>query len=329
MSARPSLLVVENLEVNFPAAGMSWPGSPRHLVRAVNGISFTLNRGESLGLVGESGCGKTTLGRAILHLGETSSGSVYFAGQQILSGDAGSIKTLRRETAMIFQDPYAALNPLMTVGDTIAEVLRVHRKVPTTALVNRVGELLSLVGLSPEFASRKPATLSGGQCQRVGIARALAVEPKLIIADECVAALDVSIQAQIINLLSELRRRMHLALIFIAHDLSVIRHVCDRVAVIYLGRIVEEGPTAQVFLEPKHPYTQALIRAIPAIDPARSLSKDLLSGEPPSPLDLPPGCPFYLRCPFVMDVCRKNPAPSLRPNGVQHVACHLYSQVQQ
>jgi peptide/nickel transport system ATP-binding protein len=329
MSSDEALLVVDQLKVNFPGSGSAWLGRGRRLVRAVNEVSLTLNRGESLGLVGESGCGKTTLGRSILQLTNISSGSIYFEGQRISPADRASVERLRRGTAMIFQDPYGSLNPLMTVGDTLAEVLKVHRKVPPKAGSTRVAELLSLVGLSSDFASRKPATLSGGQCQRVGIARALAVEPKLIIADECVAALDVSIQAQIINLLNDLRRRMRLTLIFIAHDLSVINHVCDRVAVIYLGRIVEEGPTKEVFLRPKHPYTQALVSAIPSIDPERPIPKDPLSGEPPSPLDLPLGCPFHLRCPFVMDVCREYPAPSLRVEGLQQVACHLYGQVRQ
>jgi peptide/nickel transport system ATP-binding protein len=323
------LLVVKNLEVGFSAGGMHWPGSKARLVRAVNGISFRLHPGESLGLVGESGCGKTTLGRAILQLGEISSGSIWFGGQEISAGDAQAVLKLRRETAMIFQDPYGALNPRMTAGDTIAEVLRVHRKVPPRQIEKRVNELLSLVGLSTDHAHRKPATLSGGQCQRVGIARALAIEPKLIIADECVAALDVSIQAQIINLLNDLRRRMKLAVIFIAHDLAVVRHMCDRVAVIYLGRIVEEGPTAEVFHHPKHPYTQALLRAIPEIDPDRPLPQQLLTGEPPSPIDLPPGCPFNQRCPFVMDICRSGLPPSLQRNGKQSVACHLYNEVRQ
>jgi peptide/nickel transport system ATP-binding protein len=323
------LLVVKNLEVSFPSTGGAWLPRKRRLVRAVNGISLSLRRGESLGLVGESGCGKTTLARAILQLAEISAGSIYFAGQHISSKDRRSIEKLRRETAMIFQDPYGALNPFLSVGETLAEVIRVHRKATPECAEMRVAELLSLVGLSPDFASRKPRTLSGGQCQRVGIARALAVDPKLIIADECVAALDVSIQAQIINLLNELRNRMRLALIFIAHDLSVVRHMCDRVAVIYLGRIVEEGPTKEVFFQPKHPYTQALVKAIPQIDPDHPLPRDLLAGEPPSPLSLPPGCPFHLRCPFVMDVCRKDPCPVLMSSELQHVACHLYDQVRQ
>jgi peptide/nickel transport system ATP-binding protein len=323
------LLVVENLEVSFPSTGVAWLARKGRLVRAVNGISLSLRRGESLGLVGESGCGKTTLARAILQLADISAGSIYFAGQRISSKDRRSVEKLRRDTAMIFQDPYGALNPLMSVGETLAEVIRVHRKAMPESVETRVAELLSLVGLSPDFASRKPRTLSGGQCQRVGIARALAVDPKLIIADECVAALDVSIQAQIINLLKELRTRMRLALIFIAHDLSVVRNMCDRVAVIYLGRIVEEGPTQDVFFHPKHPYTQALVRAIPQIDPDHPLPRDLLAGEPPSPLSLPPGCPFHLRCPFVMDVCRKGASPVLMSSELQHVACHLYDQVRQ
>jgi peptide/nickel transport system ATP-binding protein len=217
----------------------------------------------------------------------------------------------------------------MTAGETIAEVLRVHRKVPPERVSGRVIELLALVGLAPEHAARKPHTLSGGQCQRVGIARALAVEPKLIIADECVAALDVSIQAQIINLLIALRRRMGLAIIFIAHDLALVRRLCDRTAVMYLGRIVEEGPTPDIFASPKHPYTQELIRAIPEIDPDRPLPRRPLAGEPPSPLRIPQGCPFHPRCPAVLDVCRSGPAPTARRCGRQQVACLLYSEVQE
>jgi peptide/nickel transport system ATP-binding protein len=279
--------------------------------------------------VGESGCGKTTLARAILQLGEIASGSIHFEGREITTDDAKSVVGLRRQTAMIFQDPYGALNPRMTVGETIAEVLKVHKKVPQAKIDNRVIELLKLVGLSNEYRSRKPATLSGGQCQRVGIARALAIEPKLIIADECVAALDVSIQAQIINLLNDLRRRMRLAVIFIAHDLAVVRHMCDRVAVVYLGRIVEEGPTTEVFVHPKHPYTQALVQAIPEIDPDRSLPRALLAGEPPSPLRIPKGCSFHQRCPFVMDQCQRGEPPVLRNSDGRRVACHLYGEVQQ
>lgn len=326
MNTQAPLLELRDLYVGFIAGGFTWPGSPAKRVRAVNGVSFTLHEGEALGLVGESGCGKTTLARAILGLTERESGEVFFNHEPVTDQ---SLPKLRRETAMIFQDPYNALNPRMRVGDIIGEVLRVQNKVPREKIADRVNELLTLVGLSSEHAGRKPATLSGGQCQRVGIARALAVEPRLIIADECVSALDVSIQAQIINLLIEIRQRMKLAMIFIAHDLAVVRRLCDRIAVLYLGRIVEEGRTADVFAAPKHPYTQALIRAIPEINPDKPLPASMLAGEPPSPLALPPGCPFHPRCPQVFEPCRHDPVPALRPAGNQHAACLLYGEVRQ
>ena len=318
------LLEVVGLEVAFRAGGIVWPGQQARWVKAVNGVSFTLRESETLGLVGESGCGKTTLARAILALTEKSAGEVLFEGEPI---GTQAVTRLRRETAMIFQDPYNALNPRMRVGDILGEVLRVHRKVPPERIAARVEELVALVGLSSEHLRRKPATLSGGQCQRVGIARALAVEPKLIVADECVSALDVSIQAQIINLLIDIRARMKLAIIFIAHDLAVVRRLCDRVCVMYLGRIVEEGATADVFTAPKHPYTQALIRAIPEINPDRGLPSTLLPGEPPSPVDLPSGCAFHPRCAQVMHKCTKGDAPKLRLAGRQQAACVLYGEV--
>jgi peptide/nickel transport system ATP-binding protein len=311
-----SLLRIDDLQVHFQAG-------KGKLVRAVNGVTFDLKPGETLGLVGESGCGKSTLGRAILKLGPLTAGNVVFDGIDVGAGDSAGIAQLRRETAMIFQDPYNALNPRLSIGSAIEEVLRVHKKVPADRIKARVAELMQLVGLSPSLANRRPRALSGGQCQRAGIARALAVEPKLIIADECVAALDVSIQAQIINLLIELKSRMNLALIFIAHDLGVVRRLCDRVAVMYLGRIVEEGATEDVFGAPKHPYTKALMRAIPEIDPDRGLPADPLGGEPPSPLDIPKGCAFHPRCPDVMPICREA-LPKDRFIGGCQVACHLY-----
>src|SRR5262245_36012907 len=252
----PPLLEIDRLKVSYRVGGLL--GS--HLVHAVNDVSFTIRAGETLGLVGESGCGKTSLARAVLGLTPISDGAVRLSGKNI---EADGYAALRRQTAMIFQDPYSALNPRLTIGSAIAEVLQVHAGLARKASRKRVAELLLMVGLSPEHAVRKPATLSGGQCQRAGIARALAVAPRLILADECVSALDVSIRAQIINLLIELRSRMGLAMIFIAHDLSVVRALCDRLAVMYLGRIIEEGHTADVFERPRHPYTQALIRSIP------------------------------------------------------------------
>lgn len=319
------LLEVADLEVHFRTGGLAWPGRARPQVRALNGVTFALDPGETLGIVGESGCGKSTLGRAVLCLEPATAGRILLAGRDIVRADAAEIAALRAETAMIFQDPYNALNPRMTVGETLGEVLRVHRKAPAAAIGGRVRDLMALVGLGAELVNRRPATLSGGQCQRVGIARALAIEPKLVIADECVAALDVSIQGQIINLLIDLKARMNLAMIFIAHDLAVVRRLCDRVAVMYLGRIVEIGATEAAFAQPKHPYTQALIRAIPEIDPDRPLPRDPLAGEPPSPVQLPSGCAFHPRCPRVMPACRAGDPPLLQQVDGLRVACHLYT----
>lgn len=319
----PPLLDVKDMVVHFSASGSSVFDRTDRTVKAVNSVSFSLQQGETLGLVGESGSGKSTFGRAVLRLEHLTSGSVLFDGVEVAEGPRGDVAWLRRETAMIFQDPYNALNPRMPVGSAIAEVLQVHQKVPKTEIPERVRELLTLVGLDTELAGRRPAELSGGQCQRVGIARALAIEPRLIIADECVAALDVSIQGQIINLLMDLRTRMGLSLIFIAHDLAIVRRLCDRVAVMYLGRIVEEGPTDQVFNEPRHPYTISLINAIPEIDPDKVLSEEPLAGDPPSPVSLPSGCAFHPRCPEVHDRCRDNPPPSLRGDGGHKSACIL------
>lgn len=305
-----SLLQVKDLEVRFAAAGGGLLGLKKQWVRAVNGVSLSLDAGQTLGLVGESGSGKSTLGRAILHLNPISAGQVLFDGTDMAGGSAIDIARLRHETAMIFQDPYAALNPRLTIGETITEVLRVQNNTPPAQIPRRVDELLAMVGLRAEFAGRKPGSLSGGQCQRVGIARALAVEPRLIIADECVAALDVSIQGQIINLLLELQARMNLAIVFIAHDLAIVRRLCDRVAVMYLGKIVEEGPVEAVFTAPRHPYTAALIQAIAQIDPYLALPSEPLPGEPPSPLNLPNGCAFHPRCRHARAVCCQAPPPT-------------------
>ena len=323
MNAPVPLLEVKDLVVRFRATGMGLPYAGARYLNAVNGVSLTVAPGETLGIVGESGCGKSTLGRAILNLVEAQAGEVRFEDSAISARDTESIARMRGRAAMIFQDPYGSLNPRVAIGEAIAEVLRVHRKVDADAIPARVGELLSLVGLSPDLAGRRPHQLSGGQCQRAGIARALAIEPRLIIADESVAALDVSIQAQILNLLMELQRRMNLSLIFISHDLGVVRHLCRRVAVMYLGRIVEIGPTGQVFADPKHPYTRALLAAVPDIDPDRALAPPQLRGEPPSPLDMPSGCPFHPRCPHVQEICGHGAAPALRAAGLGQVACHF------
>ncbi|WP_448724358.1 ABC transporter ATP-binding protein [Pseudomonas farris] len=317
-----TLLEVKDLHVRFAAPGTGLLGMNRQWLTAVNGVSLTLSAGETLGLVGESGSGKSSLGRAILHLNEIYAGQVLFDGIDMAHAGKIDIERLRHETAMVFQDPFAALNPRLSIGQTLAEVLRVQRKVPEPLIAARVDELLTLVGLRPELAARKPHALSGGQCQRVGIARALAVEPRLIVADECVAALDVSIQGQIINLLLELRQRMNLAIVFIAHDLAIVRRLCDRVAVMYLGKIVEEGPVEEVFRGPRHPYTAALIQSIPQIDPARALPVDPLPGEPPSPLQLPSGCAFHPRCRYVRPACSQV-APPTRQLEARRYDCVL------
>ncbi|TWC06470.1 MULTISPECIES: ABC transporter ATP-binding protein [unclassified Pseudomonas] len=318
-----TLLQVTDLHVQFSAAGDGLFGLRPRKINAVNGASLTLAAGQTLGLVGESGCGKSTLARAILQLNPITAGQVVFDGIDMTQGRKVDIARLRRETAMIFQDPYSALNPGQRIGQILAEVLRVQRKVPAERIPARVGELLELVGLHAELADRKPGSLSGGQCQRVGIARALAVEPRLIVADECVAALDVSIQGQIINLLMALRERMGLALLFITHDLGVVRRLCDRVAVMYLGQIVEEGPVNEVFDAPHHPYTAALIQSIADIDPTRRLPEHPLAGEPPSPLHLPSGCAFHPRCPQALPICSETAPPYHSLGARRHACIHL------
>jgi peptide/nickel transport system ATP-binding protein len=322
-----ALLEIRDLNVHFPVPrGVAdlMVGAPRQAVRAVNGVTLELDQGQTLGLVGESGCGKSTLGRAVLRLTEATSGDVMFDGRSVLELDGDDLLAFRRRAQMVFQDPHASMNPKFTVGQTIAEVLRVHRLCPKDEIDARVGSLMARVGLTPDLIDRKPAGLSGGQCQRVGIARALAVNPDLIIADESVSALDVSIQAQILNLFLELQRELNLTMVFISHDLSVVRHMCQMVAVMYLGRIVEYGPSEDVFRNPQHPYTQALIEAIPVMSSDARLSQNLPTGEPPSPMQIPPGCSFHPRCPHVMATCKRDPAPPGHLVGAQTVHCHLY-----
>ncbi len=292
-------------------------------VRAVDGVSLAVREGEVLGLVGESGCGKSTLARTILQLVPTTGGAVILNGRNLGEADRAELLACRRDLQMIFQDPYASLNPRMTVHATLAEPLLVHGICGRSEVQGRVDELMRIVGLAPRFAQKYPHEFSGGQRQRIAIARALALRPRIIVADEPVSALDVSIQAQILNLLSQLCREMNLALIFIAHDLSVVRHISDRVAVMYLGRIVELGPAAEVIDRPRHPYTRALVSAIPVPDPAveRTRRRIVLAGEPPSPINPPPGCAFHPRCPYAVDRCREA-VPALVPCGpAREAAC--------
>jgi oligopeptide transport system ATP-binding protein len=320
-----ALLEVENLVKHFPVGGGMFSG-PVASVRAIDGVSFTLNRGETLGLVGESGCGKTTTGRCILQLERPTSGRIVFEGVDLTTLDEAALRKVRRRVQVIFQDPYSSLNPRMTIGQILAEPLKVHGIIRDAAARQaRVQELLEQVGLLPQHGKRYPHQLSGGQRQRVGIARALAMEPSLIICDEPVSALDVSIQAQIINLLEDLQSRLGLTYLFIAHDLSVVRHISDRVAVMYLGKIVEIADRAALYEEPLHPYTRALLSAVPIPDPAVEAARErtVLRGEVPSPLNPPAGCVFHPRCPIAVARCSAE-VPALRELRPTHsAACHL------
>jgi oligopeptide transport system ATP-binding protein len=319
-----ALLEVRNLVKHF-SVGSGMFGGRAGTVRAVEGVSFTLRRGETLGLVGESGCGKTTTGRCILQLERPTSGQVIFEGRDLGTLSDTELRPMRRRMQVIFQDPYASLNPRMTVGQILAEPLAVHGVVPDRqGRRARVRDLLSRVGLLPQHADRYPHQMSGGQRQRVGIARALAVEPSLIVCDEPVSALDVSIQAQIINLLEDLQAELGLTYLFIAHDLAVVRHISDRVAVMYLGKIVEVADRRELYANPRHPYTQALLAAVPIPDPALEAqrSRSVLVGEVPSPLNPPSGCVFHPRCPIAIDRCRGE-IPPLREVGSGHSAACL------
>ena len=291
-------------------------------VKAVDDVTLAVDAGEILGLVGESGCGKSTLARSIVQLTAVSAGSILFDGRDLTGLRPRELQKARTEIQMVFQDPYASLNPRMTVFDALAEPLLVHRLADKSHLPEHVAELMTRVGLEPQMMHKFPHEFSGGQRQRIAIARALAVKPKLLIADEPVSALDVSIQAQILNLLTGLCRDMNMAMIFISHDLSVVQHIADRVAVMYLGRIMETGPTEALFQQPLHPYTKALMSAIPVPDPARERAREpiVIEGEPPSPVDPPPGCPFHTRCPIAVTACR-NAVPALAAHGEQHAAC--------
>ncbi len=319
------LLEVQDLVMHFPIGGGMF-AKPAGVVKAVDGVSFKIRKGETLGLVGESGCGKTTTGRCILQLERATSGRILFEGIDLMSLDAAALRAVRRRIQVIFQDPYSSLNPRMTVGQILAEPLQVHRIVTDKGQRElRVRELLVQVGLLPQHAGRYPHQLSGGQRQRVGIARALATEPALIVCDEPVSALDVSIQAQIINLLEDLQAKLGLTYLFIAHDLSVVRHISDRVAVMYLGRVAELADRQALYEDPLHPYTRALLSAVPIPDPKIEAKRErtVLRGEVPSPLNPPSGCVFHPRCPIAVDRCSAE-LPPLREIRPGHwAACHL------
>jgi oligopeptide/dipeptide ABC transporter ATP-binding protein len=313
------ILKVRGLKMHFPLRkGLRSKGA----VRAVDGVSFDLYRGETLALVGESGCGKSTTGRAILRLVDPTDGEVVFDGQDVRKLSRGKLFDLRRQMQIVFQDAYSFLNPRLTIGEAIAEPMEVHGLHTKEERARRVAELLEIVGLDPSFAQRYPHECSGGQRQRIGIARALTLQPKLIVADEPVSALDVSVQSQVLNLFQDLKERFGLSYLFISHDLSVVRHVADRVAVMYLGKIVEIGTAEQLFEKPTHPYTRALLSAVPQLEAAAARERIVLEGELPSPSNPPSGCTFHTRCPFATERCRTD-EPQLEAVAEGHfVSCH-------
>ena len=318
------LLRVRNLVKHFPIKGGLLQRTVDR-VHAVDGVSFDLAPGETLGVVGESGCGKSTTGRCILRLIEPTSGEVWFGGRNVTAMPREELRALAREMQIIFQDPYASLNPRMTVGAIVGEGLVIHGLARSARdIEERVAALLATVGLSPDHMRRYPHEFSGGQRQRIGIARALAVDPKMIVCDEAVSALDVSIQAQVINLLEDLQQQFHLTYVFIAHDLSVVEHISDRVAVMYLGRIVELAPAQQLYTTPLHPYTEALLSAVPIPDPTVRRKRIMLQGDVPSPIRPPSGCHFHTRCPIARPGLCDKERPELKQSGDGHwVSCHL------
>lgn len=326
MAEREPLLKVEHLCKEFPAESGVFASRFAKKVSAVNDVSFEIYPGETLGLVGESGCGKSTTGRSIMRLTSPTSGKVYFEGKDVSKMNKHELKELRRQMQFIFQDPYASLNPRMTIGEIISEPLLIHKDSRTPQeRMKYVRELLDVVGLNPEHINRYPHEFSGGQRQRIGIARAFALHPKLIICDEPVSALDVSIQAQVLNLLKELQKQFGTAYLFIAHDLSVVQHISDRVAVMYLGKIVELSDWKTLYAEPNHPYTQSLLSAAPIPDPdvQKSRRRIILAGDPPSPIDPPSGCRFHTRCPIAQEICSKEQPEFKEVKPGHFCACHF------
>ncbi len=318
-----SILDVQNLKVHFPVR-KGILSRVHEYVRAVDGISLTLRKGETLGIVGESGCGKTTAGLAVLRLIEATDGKIVFQGRDMATLNKSEMQSIRKEMQIIFQDPYSSLNPRMTVNRILSDPLKIHGVYEGKKRQERVAYLLEKVGLSTEQGARYPHQFSGGQRQRIGVARALALNPRMIIGDEPVSALDVSIQAQIINLLIDLQEEFHLSYIIISHDLAVVEYICDRIAVMYLGKIVETGSYRELYIHPKHPYTQALLSAVPTADTKTRKERIILTGDVPSPIDPPSGCRFHPRCPKRMEICDQM-EPELKDAGDAHfVACHLY-----
>ncbi len=323
MNANGNLVEIKNLKKFFPVHAHFFSRA-KTFVQAVVGLNLSIRRGETLGLVGESGCGKSTLGRLILRLEEPTEGQIFFENENILQYDSERLRQLRRQMQIIFQDPYSSLNPRKTVSSIIMEPLIIHNIGNKKEREERVLRLIEVVGLRPEHINRYPHEFSGGQRQRIGIARALALNPKLIIADEPVSALDVSIQAQVLNLLTDLQEEFHLTYLFIAHDLSVVEHISDRVAVMHLGRIGELAPSEDLYRSPKHPYTQALLSANPVPDPTLQRKRIILQGEVPSPIHPPPGCNFHTRCPYRFEPCDQE-VPQFKEIEPNHwVACYLY-----
>lgn len=320
-----ALLEVKNLKKYYPA-NSSW-FSKQRWVKAVDGVGFELHAGETLGLVGESGCGKSTLARVLLRLENPTEGSINLNGVEMCGIRGDELRRMRGKFQMIFQDPYASLNPRMSIFSTLDEALCLHTKLNTNERVARIAELLEMVGLKPEFARRHPHQFSGGQRQRIGIARALAVNPQFIIADEPVSALDVSVQAQIVNLLQEIQEKTNVAFLFIAHDLAVVEHISRRIMVMYLGKIVENSPAHELCSDPLHPYTKALLSSVPRLRPDSTFRRIILGGDVPSPLDPPSGCRFHTRCPLSQEICRQQEPELKEVAPGRHSACHFTDRV--